>query len=292
MSVKESDIMRAQKMLHLHPTGVIDELSQAAIRNFQLKGGIPVTGELDILTSEAMFSGEKDLSTDLSDHYGNFIQDYYLPKGEYVEHPTQKEYLFLHHTAGWNNPYRVVDMWGSDARGRIGTQYIIGGINPRSGDDSYDGTVLRCFDDEHYAWHLGGVDRYMHKHSIGIEVCNFGQLTKKGNEFYTYANTKVNPDQVTTLDRPFRGYKYWHKYSDKQIASLRDLIIYVTELHGISRHVGLQERLTHMSPRDAFDYYDEAKFGEVKGILSHTSVRPDKFDMFPQDNLVDMLMGL
>jgi peptidoglycan hydrolase-like protein with peptidoglycan-binding domain len=292
MRASGSDIIFAQRLLHLQPTGVFDELTQAAIRNFQLKNNIPASGNLDTTTKESMFEDEVDLSTDLTDRYSSFIQDYYLPKGEYVEHSTKKEYLFLHHTAGWNNPYNVVDMWGSDTRGRIGTQFVIGGINPRTGDDSYDGIVLKCFDDEFYAWHLGKVDRYMHKHSIGIEICNFGWLVKRGNNFYTYANTKVDQSQVVDLGYTFRGYRYWHRYSDSQIQSLRDLIVYVTETHGISTYLGLQERLGHMSPREAFDYYDEARHGEVKGILSHTSVRSDKFDIFPQENLVDMILSL
>ena len=34
---------------------------------------------------------------------GLIIEQYFLPKGEYLEGPTNKEYLFLHHTAGWHN---------------------------------------------------------------------------------------------------------------------------------------------------------------------------------------------
>ena len=286
-----SDIISAQRLLNLEETGVIDELTEAAIRNFQLKHKIIPTGDLDKMTTEVMFD-DIELSTDLSDRYSSFIQDYHLPEGEYVDIPTKKEYLFLHHTAGWNNPYRVVDMWGSDTRGRIGTQFIIGGINPRSGDDSYNGTVLRCFEDSYYAWHLGKVDRFMHKHSVGIELCNFGWLVKKNNNYYTYANTRVDPDQVIDLGYAFRGYRYWHKYSTEQISALRNLIVYITELHGISTYLGLQERLHHMSPAEAFEYYDEAKYGEVKGILSHTSVRSDKFDIFPQEEMCDMILSL
>lgn len=292
MTPSGSDIIHAQRALHIEPTGVFDELTQAAVRNFQLKNNLSVTSTLDAATKEHMFGDDVDLSTDLSNKLSGFIQDYYLPPGEYVATPTKKEYLFLHHTAGWNNPYRVVDMWGSDSVGRIGTQYIIGGINPRTGDDSYDGTILKTFDDQFYAWHLGKVDAYMHKHSIGIEICNFGYLTRKGQSFYTYTGAKVNPEYVVDLGYSFRGHQYWHRYTDAQIKSLRDLIMYVTDKHGISRYIGLQERLGHMSPRDAFEYYDDAKFGEVKGILSHTSVRPDKFDVFPQENLIDMILSL
>lgn len=291
-TISGSDIIHAQKVLHLEPTGVYDPLTEAAVRNFQLKSNLPVTGQLDAMTRESMFMNESDLTTDLTERYSSFFQNYFLPEDEYVKSPTKKEYLFLHHTAGWNNPYRVVDMWATDTAGRIGTQYIIGGINPKTGDDSYDGVILKCFEDDYYAWHLGNVDRYMHKHSIGIELCNFGWLIKKNGNFYTYANTIVDPDQVVDLGFTFRGYRYWQRYSDKQIQMLRDLIMYITDKHGISTHSGLQQRLQHMAPNTALEYYDEAFHGEVKGILSHTSVRKDKFDIFPQENLVDMLLSL
>ena len=292
MGQVESDLIHAQKYLHIEPTGELDSFTEAAIRNFQLKHGLDPSGLLNLETKELMVIGEIDLSTDLSERYDDFIIDYYLPKGEYVEYPTNKEYLFIHHTAGWNNPYRTIDMWGNDTRGRIGTQYVIGGVNPKTEDDSYDGVILKCFDDEYYAWHLGNVDRYMHKHSIGIELCNFGWVTKRGNHFYTYTNSKIHPDQVVDLGYKFRGHRYWHKYSNKQLDALRMLITHITNIHGISTYLGLQERLNHMSPSDAFDYYPQAKHGEVKGILSHTSVRTDKYDTFPQPELVDILMGI
>ncbi len=292
MKLTATDIMRIQRILHLAPTGVVDPLTEAAVRNYQLKSDLPATGEIDNATKDAMLGATEHMDTDLSDRYASKIQEYYLPKGEYVESATKKEYLFLHHTAGWNNPYKVVDMWATDTRGRIGTHFIIGGINPKTGDDTYDGLILKCFDEEYYAWHLGQVDQYMHKHSIGIELCNFGYLTKKSNSFYTYAGTVVDPDQVVDLGYTFRGYRYWQKYSDKQLSSLVDLITYLTEKHSISTYIGLKERLSSMSPKDAFEYFEEAVHGEVKGILSHTSVRKDKFDVFPQENLIDLILNL
>jgi len=35
---------------------------------------------------------------------------------EYIHEPTDKEYLFLHHSAGWNNSYKTVDGWAKDDR--------------------------------------------------------------------------------------------------------------------------------------------------------------------------------
>lgn len=287
----EVDIKQIQELLHLQPTGVLDELTQAAIRNYQLINDLPVTDDIDDVTLNTLL-GDDNLSSDLAEQFNASITNYYLPKNEYMQGPTNKEYIFLHHTAGWNNPYRVVDSWANDNRGRVGTQFVIGGINPRTGDDTYDGQIVKCFDDQCYAWHLGIGGNYVHTHSIGIELCHFGWVTQKGSDFYTYTSTRVDPKFVVELDKPFRGYKYWLKYSNHQLNSLRHLLQSLTDTHNISKEIGLKERLTQMDPVSAFEYFKEAKQGKVRGILSHTSVRPDKFDVFPQDELIDLIMNL
>ena len=47
-----------------------------------------------------------------------------------------------------------------------------------------------------------------------------------------------------------------------------------------------------MSPKDAFDFNEDAYYGKIKGLYSHTSVRKDKFDMYPCPMLVEMLINL
>ena len=44
------------------------------------------------------------------------------------------EYLFLHHTAGNENPMACVDMWNDDTRGRIATEFVVGGVEPKDGE--------------------------------------------------------------------------------------------------------------------------------------------------------------
>ena len=53
-----------------------------------------------------------NLETDVSNHAINIYEKYYLPVGEYSRSKTNKEYVFIHHTAGWENPYRTIDHWG------------------------------------------------------------------------------------------------------------------------------------------------------------------------------------
>ena len=43
---------------------------------------------------------------------------------------------------------------------------------------------------------------------------------------------------------------------------------------------------------DAFEFNEDAYYGRVKGLLTHTNTRKDKVDMFPQPELMDMLLSL
>ena len=38
-----------------------------------------------------------------------------------------------------------------------------------------------------------------------------------------------------------------------------------------------------------FEFKEDAYYGRVKGLLTHTNTRKDKFDMFPQPELLDLL---
>jgi hypothetical protein len=43
---------------------------------------------------------------------------------------------------------------------------------------------------------------------------------------------------------------------------------------------------------DAFDFFDVAHVTKTPGLWNHTNVRLDKTDMFPQPELIDMLLSL
>ena len=128
----------------------------------------------------------------------------------------------------------------------------------------------------------------MNTHSVGIEICNFGYV--KNGKTYTGAN--VNPEQIVYLNSPFRGYSAWHKYSDEQISSVRDLLLYISDRDNIDLHEGLYKWIKTEGAIKAFDFHMDAYKGNVKGLLTHANIRKDKFDCCPQPNLVDMIMSL
>ncbi len=128
----------------------------------------------------------------------------------------------------------------------------------------------------------------MHVHSVAVEVCNFGQLKNGKN----YVNIPAHESQITRLSEPFRGYTEWHKYSDNQIESLRKLILYVANRDSINVRDGLISEIRKNGPFKAFEWNEDAYYGRVKGMWTHTNTMKGKMDLFPQQELVDMLLSI
>lgn len=224
------------------------------------------------------------------------ITDKFLEKGEYYQEVFEKNVFYLHHTAGGHRADWVIHGWDTDdtvdKEGKktprsVATAYVIGGLSTRDKNDTaFDGKIYRCFDEKYWAHHLGTSyrnNRQLNKNSIGVEICNYGPLTKgKDGKFYTYVNSIVPDDMVIELEKPFRGYKYYHKYTDKQIEATKELILFVKQ-----KYPKIELR-TPLVTVDGFEIHDGAKVG-ASGVFSHSNVRTDKFDMSPQPNLIAML---
>lgn len=280
------NVKELQEFLGLTADGIFGRNTHKTVKEWQSQNNLVADGIVGPATWDAMQLATTDES---EKKYSNFvIQQHYLPKGEYREGPTKKEYVFLHHTAGWNNPYNTINNWGRDNRGTVATEFVVGGQSVKGNDDKYDGEIVQTFPEGGYGWHLGrNGSSYMHSHSVGIEVNNFGWI-KNGK---TYAGTRVEESQIVTLDKAFRGHKTWHRYSDKQIHSLRELILYIGDRDNIDITKGLPA-LVKEKGGAAFEFNEDAFYGRVKGLWTHTNTRKDKSDMFPQSELLDMLISL
>lgn len=289
-----------QTALGIKDDGDFGPTTERFVKQFQTKHKLKVDGIVDNVTAKVMGVDLNEfLETDLSNNVitnqsGLIIKKNYLDKDEYLVGPTDKVYLFLHHTAGWNNPYAVIKSWNNDDRGRIATQFVIGGTSIKNDDSTYDGEVVECFPDGGHAYHLGkNGSSKLHPNSVGIEICNFGQLTKKGDKFYNYVNVEVPSKYVCDLGYKFRGYQYWHAYTDAQIEATRLLIKEITKRHPkINILKGLKEWLKTKTPAEAFDFNQDAYLGKVEGMLSHSNTRKDKADISPQPKMVEMIKSL
>jgi hypothetical protein len=287
-----SEVKLLQEFLNIGNDGIFGRVTEAAVMSWQSDNRLKVDGIVGPITWKAM-GLDQLVTTDNSEKHislpnGLEIEQYLLPKGEYLEGPTNKEYLFLHHTAGWNNPYRTIDHWSRDNRGQIATEFVLGGQSIRGNDNTYDGKLLQCIPEGGYGWHLGknGLQR-MHTHSVAIEVNNFGWL----RDGKTYVGTQADESQIVTLDEPFRGFKQWHRYSDRQIEVLHKWILYIAERDNIDVRKGLVEQVKKHGAK-GFEFNEDAYYGRVKGMWTHTNTLKGKFDMFPQPELLDMLLSL
>ena len=283
------EVKELQEFLEIQADGIFGKGTDTAVREWQQDEGLVVDGIVGPATWNSMGLASTDISEQVFEtENGLTIEKHYLPKGEYKVGPTKKEYVFLHHTAGWHNPFKTINRWGRDDRGTIATEFVLGGQSVKGDDDKYDGVMVQTFPEGGYGWHLGpNGSQYMHTHSVGIEVNNFGYIV----DGKTYAGQTASASQIVTLKEPFRGYKTWHRYSDKQIENLRLWLLWIAERDNIDIREGLPSLIKEKGAK-AFDFNSDAYYGKIKGTWTHTNTRRDKFDMFPQDELLEMLTNL
>ena len=144
-----------------------------------------------------------------------------LKETEFIKEKTDKVQIVLHHTAGNSSGVNTFNAWNNDSRGRIATCVCISGKGKSS--NTYDGEIVQGFSSRYWAYHLGlksdvfrafGLPyKSIDKISIGVEICNWGSLEKRGDKFYNYVNREVAKDEVCELEAPFKGKKYFHAVS-------------------------------------------------------------------------------
>ena len=283
------EVKELQEFLEIGADGIFGKGTESSVKKWQSENGLVADGIVGPTTWDAMGLATTDSSEQIyTTENGLVVEKYFLPKGEYKNGPTNKEYVFLHHTAGWHNPFRTIDHWGRDDRGAIATEFVLGGPSIKGNDFKYDGKMVQAFPEGAYGWHLGkNGSQHMHTHSVGIEVNNFGYVINGK----AYQGTPVEESQIVTLKEPFRGHKTWHKYSDKQIEAIRLWLLWIAERDSIDVREGLPSLIKEKGAK-AFDFNPDAYYGKIKGTWTHTNTRKDKFDMFPQEELLEMLITL
>lgn len=290
-NVQHPSIIHLQRFLQatvdtpVEVNGRFDDFTHEAVRAFQSQQQLTADGIVGPQTWRAIHTAKAKW------WLAEGVAEYPLQKDEYIGKKVAKKTIYLHHTAGRHRPDKTIAWWELDKskKGnpiRVATAYVIGGIGLQEETD-YDGKTYRCFSDDEWAYHLGvrrANSKQLNQESIGIEICSFGPLKKREDGFYSWANARIPDAQVCELEIPWRGEKYFHRYTTVQIAETKRLILNLAYRYDIP--------LPNIAySTDWFNINQDALNGE-SGLWTHVNVRTDKTDCFPQPELIAMLNTL
>ncbi len=218
----------------------------------------------------------------------------FLNDDEYINELHFKKQIILHHTAGGPRPDFTIGWWEQETQ-RVGTAFVIGrktGVNP----NPFDGVVYRAFPEYLWAYHLGLSSKNsnisaeqrssLNKTSIGIEICSYGPVIKQEDgTFKTVVNNKVIlADEVMDMGSEWRGYRYYEKYTEKQLDACKHLILTLAWFFNIP--------IVQTEYDKEWFGIDKDALNGTPGIWTHVHYRKDKTDCFPQPELIEMLNSL
>ena len=174
---------------------------------------------------------------------------------------TEKTSICLHFTVG----YVMSDIPAlTNPTSHVSVSYVV----------DRAGRIYELFPDRYWSYHLGsgavGGNATMSKHSIGIEISNYGPLTlKNGKLLDAYGNTYCSESETGLYDRyDYRGYQYYASMTAEQVGATAALVKHLCTAHKIPVNFRQDDR----------PFANAAEAISFRGIFYHTSVRKDKFD--------------
>lgn len=189
---------------------------------------------------------------------------------KYYREKTNKKRIILHHTAGGTAQSSV--NWWNRSTDHVSTAFII----------DRDGTVYQNFSPDYWAYALGvSGSTDIEKTSIQIEICSYGALVYDRDEFRPNKGSSVVIPFKKTVAVPFRDRNQWEAYTKEQVASVVALMRYLVDRYQIK----IQPELEGFWAFNK-DYLPNKL---PAGIWSHTTVRKDKLDIFPQPSLIEAI---
>ena len=131
------------------------------------------------------------------------------PSTDYVKQKTSKNLIVLHYTAGGS-------LSGAEAtlaiKDYVNVHYCI----------DRDGSVYQYFDEKYWAYHTG-TNQADAMRSIGIEIVNWGHLSRDHNDLLTWTGKRVAWGNVVRC-KAFRGFEFWEKLTPAQEIAVSELI--------------------------------------------------------------------
>lgn len=294
------EVSRLQKMLSLLGYDlVIDghygDLTKTAVKKFQkqkklINDGIVGDKTMKLIEAEYKKLAIKEELEDERDEFidefidGNyslqFIRDYQLDDSQYIKQKFAKKQIFIHFTAGGPSAKNVINFWDDTAE-RVATAFVV---------DRDTGEVYECFNPDYWSYHLGikGTNGSLDKTSIGIELCAYGGLKNKNDKFYAWPkdfSERIIPhSEVYSLTEPFRGYNHFESFTEGQLLALEYLLSFLIEKYNIEIQYEFDDSW--------FEYNRDVISKNLPGIWTHTTVRKDKSDIYPDHRVIEILNRL
>jgi len=217
-----------------------------------------------------------------------------FPKNQYYQYQTEKNQIVLHHTSSGNSVQGDIDWW-KQTKERVATCVLI----------DREGVMHTLFSSKYWAHHLGikikvfdqnNIKRIFRKNvvngkmyvannvilnesSVGVELDNWGGLQKVNNKFYSWTNKRVH--SVIDYGISINGFRYYEKYTEKQLETLDYLLKYWNRTYNIPLDYN----------QDMWAVSQKALNGDP-GIWTHVSYRKDKSDCHPQKELIQTIKSL
>ena len=166
--------------------------------------------------------------------------------------PKKATGIVIHYTAAGSGKgsaeyFSKTEVKFKDKSGAVKTQKV--GVSAHFVIDR-DGTVYQCVSLKDKAWHAGvsqwpngTKQKNCNDFTIGIELANWGILTKKPDGiFATYTGAAFKGEVVEA------GGKAWEKYPDAMISSLQAVLAVISEKTGIEINAVNVVGHEHISP--------------------------------------------
>lgn len=175
----------------------------------------------------------------------------------YVKTQTKKRMIVIHGTYSGRGD-TTIDWLNGPAGKTLAVHYVI---------DEY-GKIFKLFDNKYFAYHAGADFRKISQDSVGIQIVNWLNLTKKNGKYYTWTKKQISPQEVI-ITQKWRNNRYWQKIKQNQFNSLSFLLSQLCNEFNIRKRFYRQ-----YNPK-------EYTKGDFSGILMHSSFHPTRLDFQP-----------
>lgn len=222
------------------------------------------------------------------------IINYSVSNDCYYGTESEKKQIYLHASLFCTNPYRLIDHYSTNNKSYYKTapSFIVSFKSTNPTDNYTDGTIIQLYQSKYWSHHLHlkqshlvqggpGID-LLSRESISVELCSWGPLIETEHGICSSTGIYIDNDDIYEFSTPYRGYKFYHKYSEGQIEGLRKLLTLINKKWNID---------IKFKGNGIFNVDRRALMGQ-NGVYCHNSVRPDIVDISPQTHLVEMLNSL